>query len=165
MRKLILITLIFAGCQKESVKPRLLKVGIQSFASTLPYVTISMYYSNTTFLIDKTQIVFKDSSKASYWGSEDAKYLKGFGVGSLSTLSSDGIQLAINTRPHKQNDTIPMITVFKYSGNYRFKVTSYNAPYKMCILDNGWKCNLDSGFTVDVADSSTFYNRFKFIVK
>lgn len=172
MRKLLLIALVLAGCQKQVIKPELPKVTVKSFTQ-VPFsaVNIVMYVEGVK--TDATMIKFKDSTSTAYVKNEDAPYFMSWeSIANLMSLSSnkilqapEGVPLAINTRPYKPNDTIPLRIYARKGGWYKFKVTSYNAPYKMCILDNGWKCNLDSGFTVDLADSSTFYNRFKFVVK
>ncbi len=168
MKKLTIILLLaLTACQKSEVKPELPKITSQTFTANLPipFIRLSLYYYGTTFNLDNTIIVFKPTASSLYLKSEDAIYFPGFGDASLSTLSSNGYPLAINTRPYKSNDTIPIKVAAKYYGSYKLKITLVNCPYQMCFLDNGNKCNMDSGFTINPADSSTFYKRFYLLIK
>jgi hypothetical protein len=116
--------------------------------------------------------VFNPEAKANYVPGEDAPYMQGFGLESLSSISSDNIALAVNVLPLKQQgDCISLNVMGKSSATYSLsliKVDSIPAKYHVWVTDKLKKDSLDLTlyktylFDINTADTTSFgKNRFK----
>lgn len=162
---LLLLTVILAGCQKETIHPVLPKINTQPLAQApVAYVRIQMYVEGMN--TDATLIVFKPTAQAAYLKNEDAIYFfSPWSLANFTSLSSDHVPLSINSRPYLSNDTIQLRIYPRYGGHYQLRTALINAPYAVSLLDNGIPCHLDQRFVVDLKDTLSYYNRFKLVVK
>jgi hypothetical protein len=176
------------ACKKSSVKPTVTDVPIVSKpvigsigvngTDTLTSVTgyISVQFAKDSINTDNTVIEFSPTAKPIYVRGEDAPYLPGFGVLSLSTLSSDNVPLAINELPI----TLPGITVnlkisAKTDGLYHLNmqnVSSLPNGFDVWLRDNYKKDSLDFrefstyAFNIYNADATTFGSkRFQVVIR
>src|ERR1700761_4859265 len=116
----IAITLLSA-CQKDTVAPSSKTTSVTTTATTstpvlnattpsTPATPAPVIPANITGNLrlqlaadavntSNIMISFKPGTSAAYVKSEDAAFLQGFGIVSFSSLSSDGIALAINAQP------------------------------------------------------------------
>jgi CheY-like chemotaxis protein len=122
-------------------------------------------------------IWFDKSSNVSFKPMEDGLYMRGFNTVSLSSLSSDGVQLGINAQPLPLNERrlIGLNTDMANSGTYHFnlrEVVGLSQLYDVLLLDNYQKDSVDLrkvvtyDFNVDKSDSASFGNkRFSILIK
>src|ERR1700733_11964661 len=113
---LILAGLGFSSCQKDTVAPtdsttqtapkttttttpvtRTTNQGAVANDTTKGYLKVQLAMNATA--TDNILIEFNPAAHAAYSGGEDAKTFAGMGAVSLSSLSSDNFQLAINSLP------------------------------------------------------------------
>ena len=125
---------------------------------------------------DNVLIVFDPTASTAYVGGEDAPTLQGFGVVSLSSLSSDGIPLAINTLPLTNKGLKIGLKVYaRNDGIYSLDMkTIKNIPdmYDIWLIDNYKSDSLQYRtypsyhFNVATADTASFgSNRFKLVIR
>jgi len=158
-----------------AVTPTTTSLTPGSTAATDTIVNLTGYIKielkKDTFNKDNIIIYFDPHSSASYVPGEDAPHLQGFGLESLSSLSSDGISLAVNVLPLKQHgDCIKLDASVKSSGLYKLSMIqtdSIPAKYHVWLMDSFKKDSLDlsvhSGYNFDIytADTTSFgKNRF-----
>ncbi|MEO6851485.1 MAG: hypothetical protein ABI203_09605, partial [Mucilaginibacter sp.] len=119
-------------------------------------------------------IIFNKSSKTSYTGAEDALYLQGFGKESLSSLSSDGLDLVLNNEPYTPGMSIPLDVKAQASGSFLLQLsyqTKLPANLKIWLKDNYLKDSVNVrttnyNFNITKTDTNTFgKNRFKLILR
>ena len=121
-------------------------------------------------------VLFNESAKAGYVLNEDSPYLKGSGVVSLSSNSSDNIALAINQIAlSKQTQTIPLTVNATSTGIYRLSLTEIkNMPklYDVWLIDTYKKDSLDVrsnpnyNFNINTADATSFGSkRFSLVIR
>jgi hypothetical protein len=121
---------------------------------------------------------FKANATPAYDGSEDAKYFPGNGAQvALASLSSDGVQLAVNALPFPKLDTsVTRLSFFtQNSGQFTLKrgeLQSIPAIYEIWLMDKYKKDSLDIKandtyvFNVDKADTNSFgKNRFAITIR
>ena len=123
---------------------------------------------------DETMLLFNHSSRLGYFNNEDAPYLAGFGQVSLASISSDGVDLAVNALPYKPGTSIGLDVCTKTDGTYFLKL-SYQSkiPANICmwIKDNYMKDSVDlrkSDYTFNVikGDTNSFgHRRFVLILR
>lgn len=96
---------------------------------------------------DETVLLFSNSASNAYVQNEDALYLKGSGVVSLSNRSADNTPLAINQLPFpKQTQVIPLNMAVTSAGAYQLNLTeASNIPkkYDVWLMDAYIKDSLD----------------------
>lgn len=123
---------------------------------------------------DETMLVFNRSSSAAYDPNEDGIYLQGFGNESLSTISSDGKDLAIDNLPYAPGTPIDLNVETKGDGAFSLAISYRNKiPGNMCawLKDNFTKDSVDMckgpySFNVTKADTNSFGSkRFQLILK
>lgn len=159
-----LLTVLTYSCMPSiSVKPD------KKIASIPDSAWVKIKFGLDSVQTDETVLVFAKASSALYTPGEDAPYLQGFGLVSLSSLSSDNIKLAINYTPLYSNR---LFVGARNSGSYFLKITSFSKiPTDVDILlaDKTDTVNLRKGgykFQISTSDTTTFgANRFKLIIK
>lgn len=185
---LLLSCIFFVSCVKSSVAPEDAK---QDGTKTIPVTTVSGNLSNDSTLnvkgylrvklakdsinTDDMIISFNPSAKACYVKGQDAPYFPGFGMVSLSSLSSDNVPLAINVLPLTSNElSISLKVTAKTDGIYQLKMDSvHDIPetvqiwlkdsYKNDSLD--FRHNHTYAFNILKADTnSSGCNRFKLVL-
>ena len=125
---------------------------------------------------DNILLAFDPAAKTAYVGGEDAPTLQGFGVVSLSSLSSNGIPLAINSLPlTNQGLKIGLKVYARNDGIYSLDMkTVKNIPamYDIWLIDNYKKDSLQYrtysryNFNVITADTASFgSHRFKLVIR
>ncbi|HZX59886.1 MAG TPA: hypothetical protein VFE54_14215 [Mucilaginibacter sp.] len=125
---------------------------------------------------DNILIAFDPASKTSYVGGEDAPTFQGFGVVSLSSISSDGIPLAINSTPLTNKGLKIGLKVYaRNDGIYSLDMkTVKNIPamYDIWLIDNYRNDSLQYrtyskyNFNVITADTASFgSHRFKLVIR
>jgi hypothetical protein len=121
-------------------------------------------------------VEFKNSTKPAYDLNEDAKYFRGNNTVSLSTLSSDGVSLAVNKLPFPQTrQIIPInVSVPAAGASYQLNLTEIkNIPdvYDVWLFDKFKNDSLDIRHNPTynfntTSDTATYgSNRFKLIIR
>jgi len=127
---------------------------------------------------DDILIAFKSSANTKYNGMEDARDLGGMGaIEGLSSFSSDGVPLAINSVPYPKK--APMViklsvqtTASRQLTLKRIALDSLPKIYEVWLIDKFAKDSLDLRnnssyvFNVDLSDSTTYgNNRFSIVIR
>jgi len=189
MKKLLLLSLIslsLAACQKEAI---VLSKKPSAPASAAPGPAIVAKVNTDTipdksaFKIklvkdstnsDETLLTFNHLATCKYSSSNDAPYFAGFGQVSLASVSSDGIDLAINQMPYTPGMSIGLDVHAKTDGAYQLQISYvHNMPanIQIWLKDNYLKDSLNVclkkyDFKVSTADTSSFgQKRFRLILK
>jgi trimeric autotransporter adhesin len=123
---------------------------------------------------DETMFFFNHAAKLAYDPNNDSPYFAGFGQESLSSISSDGRDLVINTIPYSSGIAVSLVVGAKADGAFSLQVSYANnipANIQILIQDNYTKATVDITsapykFNVVKADTTTYgSNRFKVIFK
>ncbi len=123
---------------------------------------------------DETMVVFNKTAKAAYDVMEDAPYFAGMGAESLSSISGDGHDLAINHLPFTPGMTIGVDMDVKSDGPYSLKLSfqkNIPANIQVWVRDTYLKDSVNVSttnynFSVAKADANSFGNkRFKLVIK
>lgn len=150
MRKVILMSVagvIFLGaCQKKAennpspiapsapaIPPATQTVAAQT--DTIPDgASLKIKLQLDSAVVDETFLGFRHSASCNYSNSQDAPYFAGFGKGSLSTITRDGISCAVQTVPFSKGYTIPLKVTAKNDGVYLLKTSfTKNIPANVGI--------------------------------
>ncbi|MDB5137137.1 MAG: hypothetical protein JWP37_3740 [Mucilaginibacter sp.] len=192
---LLLSIIIFSSCQKSAVAPD--TNSIQSSPKTIIASTTSNQSanvaSNDTSLnnvvgylrlglakdsinTDNILISFKPTAKTTFNSSEDAPTFQGFGLVSLSSLSSNNIPLAINALPLTNKGlSIGLKVNTQTDGIYKLNmltIKSIPQAYQIWLMDSYRKDSLDFrqnssyAFNIYKADTGSFgSHRFKLVLR
>ena len=125
---------------------------------------------------DNIVIYFTPESKASYVPGEDAPFFQGFGGENITSISTDGIPLAVNELPLKQRGDCIKLGVFgKTTQTYQLSLLQSDSippRYHVWLMDQVKKDSLDLSihatyyFDLNVADTTSFgKNRFSVKVR
>jgi hypothetical protein len=123
---------------------------------------------------DNIIIYFDPHAKATYDPAEDAPHLQGFGLESLSSLSSDGIPLAVNELPLKQRgDCVKLDVRGKVDAVYKLSMIEADSipkKYHVWLMDGLKKDSLDlsvhCGYNFDIVTTdTTTYGKNRFSIK
>jgi len=137
---------------------------------------LRLQLAKDTVAVDDTYIGFNSAAKSEYVYNEDAPYKTGSGQVSLSTVSSDGVPLAINKLPlPKQSETIHLTVGVSTSGAYQLKmleIKSIPVLYDIWLVDAYKKDSLNMRhtsayvFDVDKSDTNSYgANRFSLVIR
>jgi trimeric autotransporter adhesin len=137
---------------------------------------LRLQLAKDTINTDDILIRFNHDACTAYDPSEDARYLPGFGVVSLSSLSSDHVQLAISVQPlPKTAETLGLTVNVKADGNYSLNMKNMAGipqlfdvwlmdAYKKDLLD--MRHNTTYSFDVLKSDTNTFGSgRFALVIR
>jgi hypothetical protein len=122
--------------------------------------------------VDETSFGFKHSASCNYSNSEDAPYFAGFGNGSLSSLTRDGVKCAVQTLPSSPG-AIRLKVTAKKDGVYILKTSfTKNLPAHSGIwLKDAYRkdsLNIrlwDYRFDIIKSDTNTYSaHRFSFVI-
>jgi len=181
--------IFFAACQKDSSAPEPVATGTtkkttSSVTTSTPvaaandttkgYLRLQLAKDSTN--TDDILVEFNPASKASFVSTEDAHAFAGFGQESLSSLSSDGVSLAINTLPlWSKGTTVALSVSAKATGTYRLNLTTISsvpAAFDIYLKDNLKNDSLDFrkypsyAFNLVVTDNATFGSkRFSLVLR
>jgi hypothetical protein len=180
---ILLIILIFsASCKKEEQRETLPEAPLKVTKNiTLPKLDtiandamLRIKLCKDSINTDETALMFKSTASVNYVNNEDARYFPGFGQVSLSSISGDGKNLAINCLPFTAGMSIGLDVETKTDGAYLLKV-SYESDVpqsvQVWIRDSYLKdsvdlCQGNYQFNVTKADSATFgKKRFSVVLK
>lgn len=114
--------------------------------------------------IDETLLKFEHNAPINYSSAVDAVYFTGFGIGSLASLTANGIPCAIHTLPFVQANATRLKVGASHDGVYLLKISyTSNIPQNMNIwLKDAYKkdsLNLrlwNYSFNVYKADSNSY---------
>lgn len=188
---LIIAALYFSSCHKEaSVNPF---TATTQGTQQLPSTTIVLNQDTAGSKLDSTKgyicvklakdsinvdgliITYNPTSRAAYSGAEDARFLQGFGMVSISSLSSDNIALSINSLPLLTGGTpIKLVVNSTTKGEYKLyitKIQSIPADYDIWLKDNFKKDSLDfrhnPAYLFDMTADTNSYgsNRFTLVTR
>ncbi|HWZ03225.1 MAG TPA: T9SS type A sorting domain-containing protein, partial [Mucilaginibacter sp.] len=129
-----------------------------------------------TINTDDIYIGFNSSASSKFVGDEDAPYRPGNGQVSISSFSSDSIQLAINKMPlpKLQQQIIPLFVTAKAYGTYGLNMTEIAAVpqlYDVWLMDKFNKDSLDMrhnpSYTFDITTDTNSYGskRFQLVIR
>jgi len=178
---LLLLTLLtLAACKKEAVViPAAAPLKFANVANlkkdTLPdgaAFKIKLVKDDANY--DETMFIFHNTSTLAFDFNADAAYFPGYGAESLSSISSDGQDLAIYNLPYRHNMSIALDVNMKSDGAYSFAI-SYErkipANIHIWVKDNYTNNSTDVSaknytFNVIKADTMSFGNkRFQLVLK
>ncbi len=172
-------TLIF----NESAKvPTQLTAGTGLIMSTRAPVQENLQYLRLEMNADSVHaedilVWFDSASKTTFEPNGDGRYRLGYNTVSLSSLSSDGVQLGINKQPLPGNERriIPLNVSATQNGTYHFnlrKIAGIPQVYDVVLLDNFKKDSVDLrskneyDFAIDTLNSLTFGSkRFSLVIE
>lgn len=169
--------LIFTEAAKTTAQltGRPLLMGTPVAKSTNRLLMLKMAKDSSNY--DETLIRFTDTADNKFVHNEDAPYLIGSGVVSLSSFSSDSIAMAINQMqlPKQRSLSIPLNVKAKVNGVYKIQmVTVSQIPqvYDIWLMDAykrdsvDMKHNNEYLFDINKADTTTFGSgRFKLVIR
>jgi hypothetical protein len=124
--------------------------------------------------IDETLVRFEHTAPSDFSNTIDAAYFTGFGIGSLASITTDGIPCMINTRPFTRGQAIKLKVTAKQSGIYTIRISyASKLPKNMGIWlkDAYKKDSLDLKlwnyrFNVIETDTNTFGSeRFTLVLR
>ena len=176
---ILVIGLFFMSCNKDLAS---LPQPVQSSSAVLTKIqdtlTDGAFYKirlqKDSSAIDETVVMFRHTAPACFNASVDAIYFQGFGIASLSSLTSDNIPCAIQTRPYSINNTLRLKIGSKGTNTYTLRLSDlekFPANYHIWLKDNYLKDSLDlrtANYTFNVVenDTTTFgITRFKVTVR
>ena len=116
---------------------------------------------------DETMFIFHKTSTLTFDFNTDAAYFSGYGAESLSSISSDGQDLAIYNLPYRNGLTIGLDVNMQKDGAYSFAI-SYErkipANIQIWVKDNYTNSSADVSskdytFNVTKADTNSFGNK------
>ena len=197
------VTLIYlSSCQKNGVLPEIKRVDVQTVtpppainqgntgtttatpAATIPQGVVTSTIKNAYLRLqlakdqvntDQIIISFNPNASSAYVAGEDAVTLQGFGLVSLSSISSNNVLLAINALLlPPQRRSIPLKVDAKTDGTYTLNMTSINgmpAIFDIWLKDNYRNDSLNyrnnSTYTFDLlkADTNSYGSkRFSLVI-
>ena len=135
---------------------------------------IKLELKKDTINKDNIVIHFMPATSTSYVPGEDAPFFQGFGGENITSISSDGIPLAINELPLKQRgDCIKLGIYGNTNAVYKISLLETNsmpAGYHVWLMDQLKKDSLDlsahCGYNFDlVTTDTTTYGKNRFQVK
>jgi hypothetical protein len=183
MKKIITISLVLfslASCRKEGVIPVNNTLTISTAVATAKPDTIPdnaglgirLFRDSVNY--DGILFNFNHTASLNYIFNEDAPYFLGYGQVSLTSISADGRDLAMNTLPYKPGMEIGLDVHAKTTGiyfldiNYEKKIP---ADIQIWVKDNYMKdsCNISiQKYSINIikADTNSFGSkRFKLMFK
>jgi hypothetical protein len=187
---LLLLSIIYlSSCQKDAIEPTVTPTPVTpkvvasttalnqdtvSNDTTKGYLRIQLAENAVNF--DNILIDFNPAAHAAFVRSEDAPAMSGSGAESLSSLSSDGVALAINQLPLVTSGTTVALKVdAKTTGIYNLNmvtISSIPANINIWLKDNYKKDSLDFrlystyAFNIDKADTNSFgSHRFSVVLR
>lgn len=139
-----------------------------------PYLRLQMAMDSVN--TDDMLLRFNNSASMSFVDSEDAQYKPGFGQVSISSISADNINLAINTVPYPKNsETIPLNISAKADGVYQLTLKNISQVprlYDVWLMDAYKKDSLDMrqnltyAFNIYHADTTSYGSkRFTLVIR
>ena len=164
----------------EAAKTSSSYTGVTTLMSTQP-VTASVIHSLRLKMMldsvdcDETIILLDNNAKSTFDPMEDAPYKPGNSKASLTSLSQDSVDIAINHLPLKNGQPVPLNVNSSVSGTFMLSMEDINGipkMYDIWLKDNfahdsvNLRTTNTHSFTIDRSNPATFgKNRFSVIVK
>ena len=190
-------SILLAACQKDSSAPQpaakdaatsttttqkstssitTASSGSVANDTTKGYLRVEMIDPAVAALTDDIILEFSPASTPVYSPGYDARTFPGTAGIGLSSLSSDGVPLAINELPLQSiGTTIPLVVDAKSTGVYKLNLTAVNAipsNINIWLKDKQQKDSLDFrlypsySFNINTADSTTYgKSRFSVVLR
>lgn len=169
--------LIFNESAKTStqVTGASLLMGTPANVAQLQYLKLKL--AKDSINTDETVVRFNSNGSTKYIENLDAPYKGGYGSVSLSGLSNDKVNLAIDVipLPHQQAETVALNVSANTSGIYNLSLNDLVAVpklYDIWLIDKYKKDSLDLrqyksyAFNIDKADTASFgANRFTLVIR
>ena len=144
--------------------------------TTKGYLRVEMLDPAVATLTDDIVVEFSPASTPVYSPGYDARTFPGVAAIGLSSLSSDGVLLAINELPLlTSGTTIPLVVNAKSTGLYKLNLTAVNSipsNINIWLKDKQQKDSLDFrlypsySFNINTADSTTYgKSRFSVVLR
>ena len=167
----------------ESAKTTRVNTGTKLLMTKQPVNMISDKYirlqlmGKDSSVSDQTMVRFNDMATGKFTKGVDAAYMPGFGDASLSSKSSDMVDLSINNvpLPKQQSETIKLNVNTTNNGTYTLSLRSLvSVPqlYDLWLIDNYKKDSVNMrldktySFEINKTDSSTFGSkRFALVIR
>jgi len=184
MKKILfsmLLVALFQSCQKETVntsapgtKIKLSNTSVSARDTISDSGSFKIKLLQDSAVVDETLLYFNHKASPAYLMSEDACYLQGFGGGSLSSISQDGVNCAIQKLPFYSGMGIRLNIETKNSDDFILQLSYQNKmPEGMGIwLKDSYKkdsINIRNGnyaLHIDKTDTASFGAwRFKVILR
>ena len=178
---LLLISLVLlAACKKEETSsPKTLSVTSVADNAVKPdtipdKASFKIKLIKDSFNSDETDFVFNHNSSLAYIPNEDGLYFPGIGQASLSSISSDDRNLAINGLPYRQGMIIGLNVNTASEGAFVLEMsytTKIPSTIHVWLRDTYLKDSVDIfkgnyNFNVIKSDANSFgSNRFKLVLK
>ena len=172
----IVLIILFAACIKgvdnppvAQIKPVLIK-PVATQRDTIPDGgSFKIMIQKDSLHADETLLIFNHSASTMYINSQDAVYFPGFGIASISSLTSDGVNCVIQKLPYLQQNPIRLKINTRYDGIYILKlnyIDQISQNIRFWLKDKYMKDSLDMrvgnyAFQVIKADTNT-YGRGRF---
>lgn len=121
--------------------------------------------------VDETVLSFYHTASTMYFNSQDAVYFPGYGIASISSLTSDGVSCAIQELPYLQEYPIGLKIAVKNDGTYILKLNYVNQipkSIRFWLKDKYMKDSLDLragnyAFQIVKTDTNT-YGKGRFVI-
>jgi hypothetical protein len=121
--------------------------------------------------VDETVVAFFHTASSMYFNSQDAVYFPGYGIASISSLTSDGISCAIQELPYLQDNAVRLKVGASSDGTYILKlnyISQIPKSIRFWLKDKYTKDSLnmrEGNYTFQVikADTNT-YGKGRFAV-
>lgn len=171
---LILVTSLAVCCTKfagdDITRPAIKKTAKHS--DTIPDgAFFKLRLQQDSVPVDETLLEFNHTAPCDFNNDNDAAYLPGFGIASLSSITANNRRCAIQTLPYRQNELVRLDIESRNSNHYILKISEIkNIPVckQVWLKDTRLNDSLDLrsanyAFIVTRADSSSFGSR-RFII-
>ena len=188
MKKTILMSVVcvifLSACQKQSenapspiaLSSHIIPPTTQTAAQTdtVPDGAIlKIKLQQDSAALDETLLLYKHSASRNFTNYQDAPYFSGFGRGSLSSVTLDGISCAIQTVPFCRSIAIPLKVTAKNDGVYLLKTSlAENIPASLGIwLKDAYRkdsVNMrlwNYRFDVIKSDTNSYAHRFSVVIR
>lgn len=170
----IVLFILFASCIKgvdnlpaAQNKPVLIK-PVATQRDTIPDGgSFKMMIQKDSSHADETLVIFNHSASTMYLNTQDAVYFPGFGIASISSLTSDGVTCTIQKLPYLQENPIRLKVNARYDGIYILRlgyVDQISQNIRFWLKDKYMRDSLDMrvgnyAFQVIKADTNTYGSR------
>jgi len=170
--------LTFNESAKTNTQPTGAKLlmGTPLITNINQYIRLQVMGKDST-ISEQTMIRFKDQAPLTYTPDVDALYKPGFGLASLSSKSSDQVDLSINSipLPKQKSESIKLNVNATHGGTYTLKLRDMIAVpqiYDIWLMDAYKKDSLDMrqnkiyAFDIYKNDTASFgSNRFTLVIR
>lgn len=127
---LAIILVTFTSCKKLQDTPTPVTKPITDTVPDNSSAHIQLFVDSVQ--TDETDLVFNKTSSFGYNPNEDARYLQGFGLVSMSSLIGND-PMAINTQPFSESAAIRLRVSTRNDGAFGIKISRLDMPAHIAI--------------------------------